>query len=204
MAFLPFLGVIWSLSVSFPARDNPNSETLTKRMVDLAVSKIVQKNLTGASGMCIYIYTRVYLYKYIKICAYICIYIQIGPTLIINHFSTHPSDATAIPMSFASTTWRKRAINRSKKAADCNSLGNGVDISWPWLDRWKPKIVAIRRIHMLTADLLKQIVCVPHIWHFIHHSPPSWVTCMVHQTYNFRWISYRNFILMQRPVTTRP
>ena len=27
--------------MSFPARDNPNSETLTKRMVDLAVSKIV-------------------------------------------------------------------------------------------------------------------------------------------------------------------
>ena len=46
-------------------------------------------------------------------------------------------------------------------------------------------------------------VCVPHIWHFIHHSPPSWVTCMV-QGYNLQWISYRNFILMQRPATTRP
>ena len=186
MAFLPFLGVIWSLSVSFPARDNPNSETLTKRMVDLAVSKIVQKNLTGASGICMYIYiyyiyTRVYLYKYKKMCAYMCIYIQIGPTLIIiNHFSTHhPSDTTAIPMSFASTTWRKRAINRSKKAADCNSLGNGVDISWPWLDHWKPKIVAIRRIHILIADLLKQIVCVCHIYGISytilhHHELLAW------------------------------
>lgn len=122
-----------------------------------------------------------YLYKYKKICAYICIYIQIGPTLIIiNRFSTHhPSDTTAIPMSFASTTWRKRAINRSKKAADCNSLGNGVDISWPWLDRWKPKIVAIRRIHMLIADLLKQIVCVCHIYGISytilhHHELLAW------------------------------
>ena len=203
MAFLPFLGVIWSLSVSFPARDNPNSETKENGR-SCSFQNSTKKSHRCIRHMYIYIYTRVYLYKYIKICAYICIYIQIGPTLIINHFSTHPSDATAIPMSFASTTWRKRAINRSKKAADCNSLGNGVDISWPWLDRWKPKIVAIRRIHMLTADLLKQIVCVPHIWHFIHHSPPSWVTCMVHQTYNCHWISYRNFILMQRPVTTRP